>query len=387
MLSRVTHLHCRSAGVIIVSGLSRVKSRHGFLQKPRRRHAHSQRLTCRLSSKPLTEAQIPQETTRTATSETAFEERANTARTDDPQIAVGVGSNLACHRGSLVVTWNWSVVIALLGAAVAALWSAYRLGTIRGRRLSSQLPESATPQHADPTERPAVAVPVPKSAPSVEGPASMHAENSEPAEAEKMLNPESPIPSPAPAVAVFWDIENCQVPQAADPARVASNIMELLLQWEQPGPITHFAAYGDFQLANKELRLALQGTGITLVDVPSGRKDAADKALLVDLFTLALKTPAPAAVLIITGDRDFSLALTRLRQLGYTVGLCAPFLGVCPHLLAHFLLLLPSTWVSLHCWGMQDSSHFFSIIDFFWDVRCDQSALRMGARCFAGRQM
>eukprot|EP00854_Cymbomonas_tetramitiformis_P024015 gene24015-29140_t len=86
----------------------------------------------------------------------------------------------------------------------------------------------------------------------------MHAENSEPAEAEKMLNPESPIPSPAPAVAVFWDIENCQVPQAADPARVASNIMELLLQWEQPGPITHFAAYGDFQLANKELRLALQ---------------------------------------------------------------------------------------------------------------------------------
>jgi len=64
---------------------------------------------------------------------------------------------------------------------------------------------------------------------------------------------------------------------------------------------------------------APQSTGITLVDVPSGKKDAADKALMSELFMYALEHPAPAAVVVITSDRDFAVALHRLSQAGYTV--------------------------------------------------------------------
>jgi hypothetical protein len=64
---------------------------------------------------------------------------------------------------------------------------------------------------------------------------------------------------------------------------------------------------------------ALQSTGITLVDVPSGKKDAADKALMSELFMYALQHPAPAAVVVITSDQDFAVALHRLSQAGYTV--------------------------------------------------------------------
>lgn len=37
-----------------------------------------------------------------------------------------------------------------------------------------------------------------------------------------------------------------------------------------------------------------------LLDVPSGRKEAVDKALLVDLVLFALDTPPPAVVLLIS---------------------------------------------------------------------------------------
>jgi hypothetical protein len=34
----------------------------------------------------------------------------------------------------------------------------------------------------------------------------------------------------------------------------------------------------------RKLREGCQRTGVNLIDVPNGRKDAADKAILVDLF-------------------------------------------------------------------------------------------------------
>ncbi|KAK1294013.1 hypothetical protein QJS10_CPA16g00606 [Acorus calamus] len=47
-------------------------------------------------------------------------------------------------------------------------------------------------------------------------------------------------------------------------------------------------SYGDFNAFPRRLREGYQRTGVKLVDVPNGRKDASDKAILVDMFLFAL---------------------------------------------------------------------------------------------------
>ncbi|CAN6470094.1 unnamed protein product [Victoria cruziana] len=79
-------------------------------------------------------------------------------------------------------------------------------------------------------------------------------------------------------VAILWDIENCPVPNDVRPEDVAGNI----------------------RMALRRLREGCQRTGVKLVDVPNGRKDAADKAILVDMFLFALDNPPPSSILLIS---------------------------------------------------------------------------------------
>ncbi|KAI3849588.1 hypothetical protein MKX03_010791 [Papaver bracteatum] len=127
-------------------------------------------------------------------------------------------------------------------------------------------------------------------------------------------------------VAILWDIENCSVPSDVCPEDVAGNIRTALRDHPiiQDAAITLFSAYGDFSAFPKRLREGCQRTGVKLVDVPNGRKDAADKAILVDMFLFALDNPPPSTILLITGDIDFSPALHILGQRGYTVILVIP---------------------------------------------------------------
>jgi hypothetical protein len=81
------------------------------------------------------------------------------------------------------------------------------------------------------------------------------------------------------------------------------------------------------------LRSELQSSGVSLVDCPhNGRKEVADKMLIgqtvtrtisflvllnfnlvVDMLAYAIDNPAPCTVVLITGDRDFSYALSILK--------------------------------------------------------------------------
>ncbi|KAL7206518.1 hypothetical protein ACSBR2_019270 [Camellia fascicularis] len=126
-------------------------------------------------------------------------------------------------------------------------------------------------------------------------------------------------------VAILWDIENCPVPSDVRPEDVASNIRMAL--WVHPvinGAVTLFSAYGDFNAFPRRLREGCQRTGVKLIDVPNGRKDAADKAILVDMFLFALDNPPPSSIMLISGDVDFAPALHILGQRGYTVILVIP---------------------------------------------------------------
>lgn len=127
-------------------------------------------------------------------------------------------------------------------------------------------------------------------------------------------------------VAILWDMENCPIPNDICPDGVAGNIrMALRVHPVITGPVSVFSAYGDFNLVPRKVRGSCQRTGVKLVDIPNGKKDAADKAILVDMFLFALDNPPPSSIVLISGDVDFSPALHILGQRGYTVVLVFPF--------------------------------------------------------------
>ncbi|XP_004505234.1 uncharacterized protein [Cicer arietinum] len=126
-------------------------------------------------------------------------------------------------------------------------------------------------------------------------------------------------------VAILWDIENCPVPSDVRPEDVAGNIrMALQVHPVIKGAVMMFSAYGDFNAFPRRLREGCQRTGVKLIDVPNGRKDAADKAILVDMFLFALDNPPPSSIMLISGDVDFAPALHILGQRGYTIILVIP---------------------------------------------------------------
>ncbi|XP_051144726.1 uncharacterized protein LOC127260816 [Andrographis paniculata] len=126
-------------------------------------------------------------------------------------------------------------------------------------------------------------------------------------------------------VAILWDIENCPVPSDVRSEDVAGNIrMALRVHPVIDGVVTMFSAYGDFNAFPRRLREGCQRTGIKLIDVPNGRKDAADKAILIDMFLFALDNSPPSSIMLISGDVDFAPALHILGQRGYTVILVIP---------------------------------------------------------------
>ncbi|KAL2344804.1 hypothetical protein Fmac_006089 [Flemingia macrophylla] len=126
-------------------------------------------------------------------------------------------------------------------------------------------------------------------------------------------------------VAILWDIENCPVPSDVRPEDVAGNIrMALRVHPVIRGAVMMFSAYGDFNSFPRRLREGCQRTGVKLIDVPNGRKDAADKAILVDMFLFALDNRPPSSIMLISGDVDFAPALHILGQRGYTVILVIP---------------------------------------------------------------
>lgn len=126
-------------------------------------------------------------------------------------------------------------------------------------------------------------------------------------------------------MAILWDMENCPVPSDVRPEDVAGNIrMAIQLHPVISGPVVNFSAYGDFNGFPRRVREGCQRTGVKLVDVPNGRKDASDKAILIDMFLFVLDNKPPSTIILISGDVDFAPALHILGQRGYTVILVIP---------------------------------------------------------------
>ncbi|KIP06014.1 hypothetical protein PHLGIDRAFT_24802 [Phlebiopsis gigantea 11061_1 CR5-6] len=128
------------------------------------------------------------------------------------------------------------------------------------------------------------------------------------------------------SVAIFWDYENCEIPGVADSYLVTNGIRRIAHEY---GNVKVFKAYSEsYEVVSPRttvLRSDLQACGVTMVDCPhNGRKDVADKMIMVDILAHAIDCPPPSTVLLISGDRDFSYAVSTMRLRGYRVVLLAP---------------------------------------------------------------
>jgi hypothetical protein len=98
----------------------------------------------------------------------------------------------------------------------------------------------------------------------------------------------APGTDPQPVAGVFWDLENCQLPSSTNtlPQAVASNVRDFAIAH---GRIACFKAYADCSLIGQNTRLGLQQSGVSLLDTPNHAKDAADKAMIVDMCLFAVE--------------------------------------------------------------------------------------------------
>lgn len=116
------------------------------------------------------------------------------------------------------------------------------------------------------------------------------------------------------------------MPKYVRPKDIAGNVRKSLqAHLKINGPVVTFSAYGDFSAISERVKEGCHTTGIKLVDMPNGRKDAADKAILVDMFLFALDNREPCSIMLISGAIDFAPALHILGQRGYTIIIVIPF--------------------------------------------------------------
>ncbi|KAH6918936.1 NYN domain-containing protein [Coprinopsis sp. MPI-PUGE-AT-0042] len=116
--------------------------------------------------------------------------------------------------------------------------------------------------------------------------------------------------------------ENCPAPASYTGYHLVDAIRRMAQRF---GSVKLLKAYlevseGSVNSRSLTLRSELQVSGVSLTDCPkNGRKDAADKMMLVDMLAHAIDHPAPRTFILISGDRDFSYCLATLRLRRYKV--------------------------------------------------------------------
>jgi hypothetical protein len=115
-------------------------------------------------------------------------------------------------------------------------------------------------------------------------------------------------------MAVFWDLENMPIPSATSGRDVTCRLKSILAAH---GDLVQFRGYASIGLGNipQEKRSDLQLSGCTLVDCPhNGRKEVADKMIIVDAMQFAFLHPEGATLCFISGDVDYAYLLAVLQR-------------------------------------------------------------------------
>ncbi|CDO76531.1 hypothetical protein BN946_scf184750.g11 [Trametes cinnabarina] len=128
-------------------------------------------------------------------------------------------------------------------------------------------------------------------------------------------------------VAVFWDYESCGLPAVEPTFAIVNKIRHLAHQY---GSVKTFKAYiqtpEQSKLKSMTVRSELQTCGVSLVDcLRVGQRDVSDKIMMaVDMMAHAIDNSAPATIILISGDRDFTYPVSILSLRRYKFVLVAP---------------------------------------------------------------
>ncbi|CAL1704082.1 unnamed protein product [Somion occarium] len=135
----------------------------------------------------------------------------------------------------------------------------------------------------------------------------------------------SPSVPPRDPVAIFWDWENCQT-AANNSYRAAQRLRDI---GQKYGPVTVFKSYVQAgqpsYFCSGKVRLALHTSGVHVLDcqLVKGR-NLVDQTIIEDMLSYAVDNPAPATVILVSGDGHFGRALALLNQRRYRVVLVHP---------------------------------------------------------------
>ncbi|CAN6335638.1 unnamed protein product [Urochloa humidicola] len=141
--------------------------------------------------------------------------------------------------------------------------------------------------------------------------------------------PRAPAPPPhdeesrAVRVSVWWDFENCHIPNGVNVCRVAPRVSAALRAAGIRGPLS-ITAFGDVLQLARSSQEALAATGISISHIPRSGKNSSDRSFMADLVYWIAQNPPPVHFFLISGDRDFANLLHRLRMSNYNVLLACP---------------------------------------------------------------
>nr|XP_039259521.1 meiosis regulator and mRNA stability factor 1-like [Styela clava] len=136
--------------------------------------------------------------------------------------------------------------------------------------------------------------------------------HNEPTECCQNINQdeEQQIPPTYP-IGVFWDIENCAVPTGKSSLSIVQRVRERFFAGHKEA---EFMCVCDI---NKESRLVIQDLNnaqVNVVHINATAKNAADDKLRQSIRRFAHNHPAPATLVLITGDINFTSEVSDLRH-------------------------------------------------------------------------
>ncbi|KAL5224939.1 hypothetical protein ABZP36_011578 [Zizania latifolia] len=124
-------------------------------------------------------------------------------------------------------------------------------------------------------------------------------------------------------VSVWWDFENCHLPNGVDAYRVAPRVTAAVRSAGIRGPLS-ITAFGDVIQIARSSQENLVATGVSISHVPQSGKNSSDRSFMADLVYWIAQNPPPAHFFLISGDKDFANILHRLRMSNYNILLACP---------------------------------------------------------------
>ncbi|XP_078180242.1 uncharacterized protein LOC144574213 [Carex rostrata] len=144
---------------------------------------------------------------------------------------------------------------------------------------------------------------------------------------------------------VWWDYENCSIPDGVNAYRISNRILSVLRSNGIRGPVS-INAFGNMcQDIPHATREALISTGICIIHVPDSGENSANKLLMAELRNWTTHNLPPTNFFLISNDSVFSTILHRLRMNNYNVLLSCSDNQVKASLYSASTLMWP--WISL----------------------------------------